>query len=224
MNRHERKYYLANEDYSFVKALILNHPAQFREIYNKRVVNNIYFDMPGFDFFYDNVNGNQIRKKIRIRWYDETFSHQKKLTLEYKLKNGLAGTKISYPLTDIYTGAGFEITQIRNDLKSEELPLNVYNELLACYPVLLNRYVREYFVSDDNKCRLTLDRELSYFRIHSGKNYFNVCYNALDDVVLEMKYNPADEPVADSISQKFPFRVTKSSKYVSGVQCLYAII
>ena len=224
MYRYERKYYIAGEDYSFVRTLILNHPASFHSVFYPRMINNIYFDTPGFDFFYDNVNGNQLRKKIRIRWYDETFAHQKKLTLEYKLKNGLLGDKISYKLADIYTGDGFEINKVRNEVKACQLPIDVTNELLTSYPTLLNRYVREYFISDDGKCRITLDKDLSFFRIHSGKNFFKTNYHVSGDLIMEMKYNPVDESRADSISQNFPFRITKSSKYVIGVQNLYAIV
>ena len=224
MNRYERKYYLSGEDYRYVRTLILNHPASFRTVFYPRTINNIYFDTPGFDFFYDNVNGHQLRKKIRIRWYDETFARQEKLMLEYKLKNGLLGDKISYPLADIYTGEGFEFAQMRNEIKTCQLPIQVANELLVNYPTLLNRYIREYFISDDGKCRITLDRDLSFFRIHSGKNYFNTCYNLSGDMIMEMKYDPVDEPIANAISQKFPFRITKSSKYVIGVQNLYAIV
>ena len=224
MYRYERKYYLSDVEYDFVRTLILNHPASFRKAFYPRMINNIYFDTPGFDFFYDNVNGNYIRKKIRIRWYDETFAHQKKLTLEYKLKNGLLGDKISYPLADIYTGEGFEIEQMRNEIDANQLPIQVKNEALVNYPTLLNRYIREYFISDDNKCRITLDKNLSFFRIHSGKNLFLVNYHLSGDLIMEMKYDPVDEPVAESISQHFPFRVTKSSKYVLGVQSLYAIL
>lgn len=224
MYRYERKYYLANEDYNYVRSLILNHPAQFREIFHPRMINNIYFDTPGFGFFYENVNGNDIRKKIRIRWYEKTFAHQKKLMLEYKLKNGLLGNKISYTLTDIYTGNGFEFGKMRNEIKDNQLPIPVENELLINFPTLLNRYVREYFISDNGKCRITLDKDISFFRIHSGKNYFKVSYHLLGDLIMEMKYDPDDEIIAEAISQSFPFRVTKSSKYVIGVQNLYAIV
>jgi len=224
MYRYERKYYLTGEDYGFVKTMILTHPASFREVFYPRMINNIYFDTPGFDFFYDNVNGQQLRKKIRIRWYDETFAHQKKLTLEYKLKNGLLGDKISYPLANIYTGEGFEIGQLRNELKTCQLPIPVANELLSNYPTLLNRYIREYFISDDGKCRITLDKDLTFFRIHSGTNYFKTSYYLSGDLIMEMKYDPGDEPIADEISQRFPFRITKSSKYVIGVQNLFAIV
>ena len=224
MYRYERKYYLAGEDYGYVRSLILNHPASFRTVFYPRMVNNIYFDTPGFDFFYDNVNGNYMRKKIRIRWYDETFAHQEKLTLEYKFKNGLLGDKISYQLANIYTGVGFEFAQMRNEIRANQLSIPVENELLTNYPTLLNRYVREYFISDDGKCRITLDKDLSFFRIHSGKNDFKVSSNLSGDLIMEMKYNPVDEPVAASISRNFPFRITKSSKYVIGVQNLFAIV
>jgi SPX domain protein involved in polyphosphate accumulation len=223
MYRYERKYYLAETDFDFVRTLVLNHPAAFREIFYPRMVNNIYLDTPGFDFFYDNVNGLQLRKKIRIRWYDETFSFQKKLTLEYKLKNGLLGDKISYPLADIYTAEGFEISQMRDEIKANHLPVQIENELLVNYPTLLNRYVREYFISDDGKIRITLDRDLSFYRIHSGKNFFKTNYHVSNDLIMEMKYDPADEPEAEAISQNFPFRVTKSSKYVTGIQFLFSI-
>jgi len=224
MFRYERKYYLTGEDYGFVRTSILNHPASFRVVFHPRMVNNIYFDTPGFDFFYDNVNGVQLRKKIRIRWYDETFAQQKKLTLEYKLKDGLLGDKISYPLSNIYTGEGFEISKLRSEMKNSRIPLNVENELLTYYPTLLNRYFREYFISDDNKCRITLDKDLSFYRIHSGKNSFHTTYHLSGDLIMEMKYDPDDEPIAEAISQNFPFRITKSSKYVIGVQNLYGIV
>ena len=224
MYRYERKYYLSGTDYGFVRTMILNNFASFREIFYPRMVNNIYFDTPGFDFFYDNVNGQQLRKKIRIRWYDETFAHQKKLTLEYKLKNGMLGDKISYPLTDIYTGEGFEFVQMRDDIKINQLPIQVENELLTDYPVLLNRYVREYFISDDGNCRITLDKDLSLFRIHAGKNFFKTSDHLSGDLIMEMKYEPGSESIADAISQDFPFRITKSSKYVLGIQNLFAIV
>jgi len=224
MFRYERKYYLTGEDYGYVRTLILNHTASFRTVFYPRMINNIYFDTPGFDSFYDNVNGEYIRKKIRIRWYDETFAYQKKLTLEFKLKNGLLGDKISYRLADIYTGEGFEFSQMRNEIRNNHLPIPVENELHTNYPTLMNRYVREYFISDDNKIRITLDKNLSFFRIHSGKNYFMISYHLSNDVIMEMKYNPEDDPIVNSISQDFPFRITKSSKYVIGVQNLYAIV
>lgn len=224
MFRYERKYYLSGTDYDYVRTLVLNHPASFHEVFYPRMINNIYFDTPGFDFFYDNVNGLQLRKKIRIRWYDETFSYQKKLTLEYKLKNGLLGDKISYPLSNIHTGEGFEIMQLRKEVDANHLPVQIENELLTCYPTLLNRYVRQYFISDDNKIRITLDKDLSFFRIHAGKNLFKTSYHLSNDLIMEMKYDPGDEFTADEISQGFPFRITKSSKYVTGVQNLFAIV
>jgi len=224
MYRYERKYYLSGEDYGYIRTLILNHPASFRTVFYPRMINNIYFDTPGFDYFYDNVEGNHLRKKIRIRWYDETFAHQKKLTLEYKLKEGLLGDKVSHKLADIYTGDGFDFGQMRDEIKVNQLPIPVANELLTLYPTIMNRYVREYFISDDGKCRITLDKDLSFFRIHSGRNFFKTSYHLPGDLIMEMKYDPDDDPVATAVSQNFPFRITKSSKYVIGVQNLYAIV
>jgi len=135
----------------------------------------------------------------------------------------LLGDKKSYRLSNIFTGNGFETGQMKKELRFCNLPIQIENELLTHYPVLLNRYVREYFISDDEKCRITLDRDLSFYRIHAGSNSFQIAHNVSDDVIMEMKYDPSDEKTSVAVSQHFPFRVTKSSKYVIGIQHLYAI-
>jgi SPX domain protein involved in polyphosphate accumulation len=104
------------------------------------------------------------------------------------------------------------------------LPIPVENELLTLYPTLMNRYVRQYFISDDKKIRITLDKDLSFFRIHAGENFFKVSYHLSEDVIMEMKYDPGNETIANDVSQGFPFRITKSSKYVTGVQKLFVIV
>ena len=42
-----------------------------------------------------------------------------------------------------------------------------------------------------------------------------------DSIILELKYNYQDDDEAHIISSYFPFRMTKNSKYVSGVETLY---
>ncbi|MFT6321967.1 MAG: hypothetical protein ACJAT4_002902 [Granulosicoccus sp.] len=40
------------------------------------------------------------------------------------------------------------------------------------------------------------------------------------DVVMEMKYDVDDDQEAGKVSSAFPFRLTKNSKYVNGVDHL----
>ena len=39
----------------------------------------------------------------------------------------------------------------------------------------------------------------------------------LFDFIVELKYLPNDDKIAHKISEKFPFRMDKSSKYVNGI-------
>ena len=87
-------------------------------------------------------------------------------------------------------------------------------------PALLNRYRRKYFLSFDRKFRLTIDDELSYFGIGSNNNHFSEQYTS-NDVIVELKYDRTFDDLAYAISNKLPFRLTKSSKYVNGIDFLH---
>lgn len=218
MYRFERKYYLPDHNYLRVRDQVLSHPLLFRPIFKERKVNNIYLDTPGLKFFYDNVEGEMERKKIRVRWYGESFQHQEKLTLEYKIKKGLLGRKESYPLKNIDISPGFAFPQFRKQIRANKLPFMVTNEVTDLHPTLLNTYVREYFLSEDGSFRITLDRELHFYHLHAGKNMFRSEFNQGKDMVMEIKYDPEHETKIDTVTQGFPFRITKSSKYVIGIQ------
>ena len=45
--------------------------------------------------YYDNIEGQTNRIKVRIRWYNNLFGSIENPTLELKIKNGLLGKKIS---------------------------------------------------------------------------------------------------------------------------------
>ena len=62
------------------------------------VYKNFYFDSVNFNNYYDNLDGNIFRTKIRIRWYGDLFGYIENPVLELKIKNGLLGNKISYNL------------------------------------------------------------------------------------------------------------------------------
>lgn len=66
--RYERKFTVQGLALSEILALVRRHPAAFREAYPPRMVNNVYFDTPGLNNYYDHVNGAPNRIKTRVRW------------------------------------------------------------------------------------------------------------------------------------------------------------
>ena len=86
--RYERKFTLpASHSLRSVEGLIKGNSSLFREIYSQRKVNNIYFDTYRYSNYFDNVLGVSDRKKMRIRWYGETFGEISKPVLS-KTKEG----------------------------------------------------------------------------------------------------------------------------------------
>ena len=96
--RYERKFIINNLSSNQVESIIKLNPLAFSEVYHQRYVNNIYFDTPGFHFYHDNSDGNSQKTKVRIRWYNKLFGVIKNPVLEFKIKSGLVGKKVSFSL------------------------------------------------------------------------------------------------------------------------------
>ena len=45
----------------------------FKKAFPSRFINNIYLDTYNYKNYNDNINGEQMRKKTRIRWYGDLF-------------------------------------------------------------------------------------------------------------------------------------------------------
>jgi hypothetical protein len=219
--RYERKYFIEDLDARQAIRLIKQHPALFSEIYPPRFINNIYFDSPLMDNYQDNVAGSPERKKARIRWYHDLFREVKSPILEFKIKQGLMGTKIQFPFPSFTFNKEISENRLKKSIRSSELPEDVRNYLLAAEPVLVNRYLRWYFATPDKNFRLTVDSGLTFLHLNKLQNHFLFRQKDFRVIVLELKYHQSIDPQAGRISSGFPFRVTRSSKYVQGIEKVY---
>ena len=99
------------------------------------------------------------------------------------------------------------------------LPDGIRERLRHLRLSLYNKYRRQYFISNDRRFRITLDKDVYYFRLRDISNYFLVKRSDYGTSVMELKYSPNDDSEATKIVEQFAFRLTKNSKYVSGVSC-----
>ncbi len=218
--RYERKFLITNYSYKEVEQFVKFHPACFSAIFKERTVNNIYFDTLGMDNYHDNVDGQTKRSKVRIRWYGDLFGSITDPVLEYKLKEGLVGKKESFILNSFKLDKTFERSVIEQAVASR-LPNEIKHQLLSLEPFLLNSYRRKYFLSRDRKFRVTVDHNLTYYKIGYHKNLFlnrSIDFNA---TVLELKYDVADEIQSNFVANAFPFVLTKNSKYLQGLERIH---
>jgi len=219
-SRYERKFLVTDMYFPQIEQQVRLLPAAFHEIFYPRYINNIYLDSNELDFFYDNVSGKGSRKKARIRWYGDQSGKIEKPMLEFKVREGMLGDKISFPLKPFTFNRQFNYQNLLDVFKQSELPLWAEEVLLQLKPALLNRYKRKYFVSFDQKFRLTLDYELGYFPIGTNNNSFTGGFRSTD-IIVELKYDRQFDDVAPAVTNQIPFRLTKSSKYVNGIEILH---
>ncbi len=216
--RFERKYHVCDVPTDEVEHWVRRCPALFSEVYAPRHVNNIYLDSPGLAAYFQNVAGLADRTKLRIRWYGTLLGSIKKPVLEFKIKRGMVGTKESYPLRPFALGTGFGFDDLRAILDGSDLPPAVRFDLGELEPALINRYHRKYFLSADGSYRITVDSGLTFYRVHRHNNQFLSRSTLPDSTVMELKYSGAIADLDDRIMNFFPFRITRMSKYVSGLE------
>ena len=211
--RYERKYKAEHLNFDAVQQMIRLHPVGFRKIFPDRQVNNIYLDTEDLTTYKENVMGIAERKKFRIRWYGEVKAINNPV-FEIKLKNNLLGSKLSKPFP-IFNLQDFNFNNYK---KNEQFALvqSFAKAEQDLRPVLLNSYLRSYYGSPDAKFRITIDRHLRYFSLFHSFSFEK--YMIQDQgLVIELKYDESFDNQTDRVTQHFPFRLTKSSKYVTGV-------
>ena len=204
------------------QAVIKLHPRLFHAPYPPRYVNNLYLDTPDLENYYDNVNGADRRCKVRVRWYGAPLGPVNQPVLEIKVKDGLVGTKHTYALRPFRLEQGFGSHAFRSEAMMAGLPENVRFRLRDLEVVLFNRYYRSYFATHDGLFRVTLDSEMRFHKANGALGNAFI-HRQMDsrDLVVELKYEVDQEPSADRVAGFFPFRVTRNSKYVQGVERVY---
>lgn len=222
--RFERKFiyeHVLLED--LIRTEIETHPFAFKEIYERRSVNNIYFDDLDMNFYKQNVSGDGLREKYRLRWYGNTFSEIKNPTLEIKKKYGEVGDKFSFKLkgfeTSLKSNSTYEIKNWVVDQAINAGEIALATNLKNITPALLNTYERRYFLSHCGKYRITLDYNMAFMSPQATN--FEASRITAKDICLELKYNTKHDTESREVSQYLSARLSKNSKYVRGIDTFY---
>jgi SPX domain protein involved in polyphosphate accumulation len=219
--RCERKFLVSDLSVDELEDVILHHPAMFTPIFSERYVNNIYFDSLEFMSYRQSIEGLDQRKKIRIRWYGDLSGPIKNPVLETKKKWGTVGKKEIYPLSNFKFEDFFSEAATLDLIKKVSLTENLKKDLYFLEAKLINRYNRKYFLSANGCYRITLDFNIFFYPVRPFPPAFFKNTICEPYSVLELKYNHVHDNEASKITSHLPFRLTKSSKYVSGVYKLY---
>ena len=207
-NRFEKKWLFKNTFYPEVLLSLYRSKFFFRQQHTPRFINSIYFDTNNLDCINDNLDGTNIRKKFRVRWYgnNKTLNNP---NLEIKYKKNFESYKKIYLLGKF---KNLDFTDINNiKLLSKYINNNILlNQNLK--PINLIQYKRLYLISSNNLIRATLDYDIKSKKII---NFLNPFFSNFRDVILELKYETnLDNYVRTNLNQ-MNTRYSKSSKYIN---------
>ena len=219
--RYEKKFVVEGMSAMQAIAVLRLHPALFRELYPPRYVNNIYLDTPLLSDYYSNVNGYHQRRKVRVRWYHDLFRPVDDALLEFKNKQGEVGSKEQFPFPAFNMDETLTERDFRAAVAASALPQAVKVRLHGLEFAMLNRYKRWYFATPGETFRVTIDDELSFYHLGKLSNHFRQYHQERRSLIVELKYSVADDAAAQRVCAALPFRITRSSKYISGVDSVY---
>ena len=219
-HRYERKFQVRNINVRQLECLIRRHPSHFRVTYPIRIVNNIYFDTPRLTSFMQHVEGSSRRSKLRLRWYGEPQGHIASPSLEIKGRDGDVGSKRRFAIEPFSFEGSLDVAELERNANRSGVAADVLQRLSGSFPSLLNRYTRRYYESTDKRFRITIDSDL-FFCVINKRNYgFRKSHAERRLLVVELKYDSADDQVARQAGAALPLRTSKMSKYVYGLERL----
>lgn len=234
VQRYELKYLVAEETAQRVRDHILHFCSLDKyadPVTRTYMVNNLYFDTPGLQFYHDTRFRKPTRFKPRARYYGEypdfIYPELKYRTnsIIWKTRTRVAAsewTGLFYP--DV-SDCGEAVIKSRIDTFQEAI------DLYHAEPVLQVRYEREPYVTDlENYGRVTFDRKISS-RPANGSLELDLAadYIFYDDaqtirgsdsmVVLEIKVETNVPAWVIDVVSRFNLMQTGFSKYCNGIEC-----
>lgn len=191
VRRSELKYYLSYQDALNLKKRLRSilQPDAFSQRGAYRV-KSLYFDSLNNIDFNSKLNGENVRKKIRLRIYDECASTVK---LECKAKEGRYQHKQSLIIsrTDAAALCSGEFSALLQ--YDQPQALQFYTTMvLGCYrPAVVVEYQREAFMHPLYNTRITFDSEIKSSELFLDLFQHDLPWQAVLDelVVLEVKFN-----------------------------------
>ncbi len=221
--RCEIKFSSYQVNYPIVKNWLKSNNFNFKKEYNNRIVNNLYFDSNNLDAYKDNIYGHSSRIKTRFRWYGD-FNEKKIGNLELKFKRNIYGWKKKYKIEKLNLENKINWNTVKTTI-SKNLPLKArifFDKNNK--PQIVNQYEREYFISNDKKYRVTIDRNMKIFNQRST-NEINLTKKAIiqNYIILEVKFERTDYSKIESLLHNIPIRASRNSKYINSVRAVMGI-
>jgi len=201
-----------------VRIWLMTHTLWFKPHFPDRDVNSLYLDTPHLERYEENLSGISVRKKVRIRWYNQ-LDDANKAKLEFKHRQGGKGYKVTFDTQFDFDDPEFSWAKALK-LSFDKLPEQ--GRILwgvEHTPVLICRYTRQYFISNCQKIRATFDKNICvYDQRYKADANLHRSVPLGDYVLLELKADAEFEKELSRLLATCPLRQSRHSKYVNGIR------
>lgn len=188
-------------------------------------VRSVYFDSLRMEAYFEKLDGYKIRKKLRIRSYNE-LQNDSVAFLEIKRKDEQLVSKnralfLFRDLEDLLETGDVENYILKRDCDSigdaNRFLFHMNKSLLK--PLVVVTYEREAFLSKfDSDIRITFDKNIRTSVFRTYNDLFDESRMKLvikDKYVLEVKFNKRFSPILQNVISRFNLTRTAVSKYQS---------
>ena len=212
--RYERKWVFDN-NFSDIYNSLLKSKFYFNNSFPDRKVNSIYFDDFSNTSVKENLDGENDKTKIRIRWYGKNSYILKSPKLELKIKKNFQNYKIIKNL-DVLDGLNIKKLE---DVKIISKIVNSLYKKKMIIPVSTTHYDRSYLISSNNCIRSTVDKNLKVSKFNN--NFFIPIFKEFNKIILELKYQKKYDDYVRKNINNISSRFSKSSKYIYSMMNYY---
>jgi len=144
--------------------------------------------------------------------------------LEVKARRGTVGTKRHFSLPPLDFDGRIDMAAIQAAVAAGSPAAPMAGFFSCARPALFNSYLRRYYVSVDRRFRITIDTEMEFATVNDRAYSHVRSFREERLRIVELKYSMADDRDANKVAARLPFRMTKHSKYVSGLERLRSYV
>lgn len=218
--RRETKFTFDRVDLDILRRLLETNGR--RLVHNQRVstVRSLYFDDPRLSACHANLNGLGLRRKLRLRWYDQLLP-ESDLFLELKWRNNRVTGKHRMRLRANEPVGERNYSELIPALLEAAPTPRALDILANPEPVVVVEYRREHFASQDGLLRVTIDYDMTFYR-QLGHQRLRMEFPCRMErlAVLEGKTPIGRERELRDLLHPLTLRAARCSKYVHGCRVL----
>lgn len=212
--RYEQKYVVTKHQVGHIKE-VLDHALVPDRRFGMDTVSSLYFDVPSLRSYNEVLNGDIVKEKLRLRWYESTEKAYRadedvKTYLEVKSKEGFRGNKERFEVRLPWEVLNdpFERTDALWGFLQEAMGGLGWALRERVEPIIVIKYTRERYWDAVTGLRLSLDHTLRLTKT-SPKLISRTLPFHSEMAVMEIKGNVDEWP--DSLRGLIPFGLRRQS-------------